>query len=159
MALNEREKLVEIMTSQQVVNSEFFQAVREQNPLLSKLMLNKFKAFLVDDYFTDFERQTMLIRFFEDEPDINLVKEIITLVKDCEQKEDYSEIIMEWTYHNSEHIKQQNLAKLDAAALCDAKEKTNRIKRPTDMTDAILEGLLQLTSGILGSGDEGPEEE
>ena len=128
VALNERNKLVELMASQQVVNAEFYNSLIQQNPVLAKLMLDKFKTFLDDDYFTDLERQTLLIKFFEEQTDSDLQKEILLHIENCECKEDYTKIILEWAFHNSDLIRQNNLAKYDGASLCSDKQRTKKLK-------------------------------
>ena len=55
--MGDRDKLIELMASQQIINAEFCNNLHKQNPLLFNLMWEKFKAFLTDSYFTDFERQ------------------------------------------------------------------------------------------------------
>lgn len=149
MALNEREKLMELMASQQVVNAEFYNSLCQQNPMLSKLMWDKFKNFLEDDYFTDLERQTMLIKFFEEQTDLNLTEEILSHVQNCECKEDYTKIILEWAFHNSENIKQSNLAKVDGAALCNNKQRVKKLQKPADLTDEVMENILSLTLNMI----------
>lgn len=150
----EREKLVELVASQQVVNAELYNSVKQQTPLLSKLMLDKFKNFLNDKYFTDIERQTMLMTFFEEHTDIDLVQDILKYVEDCECKDDYTKIIMEWTYHNSEDIVKKNLAKVDGASLCDVKKKSNKLSIPNKATDTLLQGIFDLTINLLDNDDD-----
>lgn len=143
-----REQLIELTTSQQVTNAEFFNSLSDSCPMLAKLMLDKFKKFLTDSFFTDLERQTMLMKFFEDQTNIDLIKEIITFLENSEFKEDYIKIIMEWTYHNSENIIKQNLAKVDGSGLCQKKEKKQKLDyiKPTD---EFIEVLIQLTTDLL----------
>jgi hypothetical protein len=151
---NEREKLIELVTSQQVVNAEFYNALRESTPMLSKLMLEKFKNFLNDEYFTDLERQTMLMKFLESQDDIDVVKEILSHTEKCDCKDDYTKIIMEWTFHNSEDIVKQNLAKVDGAMLYGKKSRQTKIEKPADITEAVLQGLIEITSHLIDEGDD-----
>ena len=153
--MNEREKLVELVTSQQVVNAEFYNALRQSTPLLSKLMMDKFKNFLNDQYFTDIERQTMLMKFLESQTDIDVIKEILIHTEKCDCKDDYTKIIMEWTYHNSENIVKQNLAKVDGSMLYGKKSRQTKLEKPSDMTEAVLEGLLEITSQLIEGDDNG----
>ena len=140
---------MELMASQQVVNAEFYNSLCQQNPMLSKLMWDKFKTFLDDDYFTDLERQTMLIKFFEEQTDLNLTEEILSHVQNCECKEDYTKIILEWSFHNSENIKQSNLAKVDGAALCSSKQRAKKLQKPADLTNEVMDNILALTLNML----------
>lgn len=147
--MGDRDKLIELMASQQIINAEFCNNLHKQNPLLFNLMWEKFKAFLTDSYFTDFERQTVLIKFFQEQTDIDLAKEIISHIENSEQKDDYTKVILEWSYHNSELIKQKNLAKVDGVGLCGSKQKITKLKKPDDLTDAVLDEILSLTVGML----------
>ena len=152
--MNEREKLVELVTSQQVVNAEFYNALRQSTPLLSKLMMDKFKNFLNDQYFTDIERQTMLMKFLETQTDIDVIKEILSHTQNCECKDDYIKIIMEWTFHNSENIVKQNLAKVDGSMLYGKKSRQTKIETPSDITETVLDGLIEITSQLIEGDDD-----
>lgn len=155
VGMDEREKLIELVTSQQVTNAEFFNALRNSTPLLAELMMDKFKAFLDDSYFTDIERQTTLMKFFEEQTDIDTVKEILTFLENCGCKEDYTKIIMEWTYHNSDEIVKQNLAKVDGVSLYSRKPKKNKLEKPIDLTDEALQNIVQAVIESLGDGGIG----
>ena len=72
-----REQMVELITSQQVVNGEFYNSLSQYSPMLAKMMLDKFKDYLNDQYFTPMERQTLLMKFFESQENIDVVKEIL----------------------------------------------------------------------------------
>jgi len=158
--MEDRAKLVELITSQQVVNAEFYNSLRVHTPLLSKLMMDKFKHFLNDEYWTDLERQTMLMKFLEDQSDIEVIKEILEYTQGCDRKDDYTKIIMEWTFHNSEKIIKSNLAKVDGSALCGKKQKTNKLSTPSDLTETVMEGLIALTAELLGEDlDDGNEKD
>ena len=152
--MNEREKLVELVTSQQVVNAEFYNALRQSTPLLSKLMMDKFKNFLNDQYFTDIERQTMLMKFLETQNDIDVIKDILSHIQNCECKDDYTKIIMEWTFHNSENIVKQNLAKVDGSMLYGKKSRQTKIETPSDITETVLDGLIEITSQLIEGDDD-----
>lgn len=145
--LSEREKLIELMATQQIINAEFCNNLQEKNPMLFNLMWKQFKDYLVDDYFTDFERQTVLIKFFQEQTNIDLAKEIITHIENSDKKDVYSKVILEWSFQNSELIKQKNLAKFDGVGLCGKKQKIGKINKPDNLTDEVLEEILSLTIG------------
>lgn len=145
---------MELMASQQVVNAEFYNSLCQQNPILSKLMWEKFKLFLEDDYFTDLERQTILIKFFEEQTNLELTKEILSHVQSCECKEDYTKIVLEWAFHNSDLIKQNNLAKVDGVGLCMGKQKTKKLQKPADLTDELMDNILSLTLNMMNNPPE-----
>lgn len=150
--LNEdREQMVEFVTSQQVVNGEFYSSLTQYSPMLAKMMLDKFKDFLNDSYFTSMERQTLLMKFFENHDNIDIIKEILEFIQKCERKEDYTKIVMEYMYHNSEDIIKANLAKVDGVHLYEKKQK-NKIKIK-DPTDDFVQNLLEITKNFLdGNG-------
>ena len=152
--MNEREKLIEMITSQQVVNAELYNPLCQNAPLLSKMMLDKFKAFLNDNYFTDIERQTMLMTFFEKQTNLEIIREILKYIQTCDLKDDYTKIIMEWSYHNSEDIVKQNLAKVDGSKLYDLKPKQDKLEKPVDLTEDFIQNLLDLTAELLDNGGE-----
>ena len=140
-----REQLIQIITSTQVVDAKLFNRTRQENPMLAKLMFNKFKKFLVNDTVTDIERQTMLIRFLETQGDFGLVTEIIRYLQTCPLQEDYKEIIMEWTYHNSDLIRKHLLHAVDGVGLADTRqpEGLKLSKPPTVQQESILNDLIQ----------------
>ena len=165
--MSEREKSIEFLISQQVVNAEFYNTVCQQVPLLSKFMMDKFKSFLSDTYFTDLERQTMLMQFFEKQTNIDIIKEIVDYVQGCECKDDYTKVVLEWSYHNSEKIIKSNLAKVDGAFLYGKKRKNsssstsslsngiNRIIKPQSISEAILDSLSTLNIELIASDEDG----
>ena len=140
-----REQLIQIITSTQVVDAKLFNRTRQENPMLAKLMFNKFKKFLVNDTVTDIERQTMLIRFLETQGDFGLVSEIIRYLQTCPLQEDYKEIIMEWTYHNSDLIRKHLLQAVDGVGLADTRqpEGLKLSKPPAVQQESILNDLIQ----------------
>ena len=172
--MSEREKSIEFLISQQVVNAEFYNTVCQQTPLLSKLMMDKFKTFLDDTYFTDLERQTMLMQFFEKHTNIDIIKEIVDYVQNCECKDDYTKVVLEWSYHNSEKIVKLNLAKVDGAFLYGKRRSNlgnsnnnivNRIVKPPSISETLLDSLNPLNIEYIDEeddnggdgGDDGPE--
>lgn len=145
--VTDRDKAIELLTSHQVASAEFYNALRISSPMLSKLMMDKFKAFLNDTYFTDIERQTMLMKFFEEQTNNDVLQEVLTHIQECECKDDYTKLIMEWMYHNSDEIIRRNLAKVDGVGLCDYKQKKKLVK-PAELTEDFIKGLIELTAQI-----------
>lgn len=140
--MEDRAKLVELVTSQQVTDAAFFNELRKTTPLLAELMLDKFKSFLSDPYFTDIERQTTLMKYLEEQTDVDLNKDILKHIENSPCKDDYTKIIMEWTFHNSDNIINSNLAKFDGVGLLDKKPKYNRLEVNTDLTREVLTNLV-----------------
>ena len=136
--LNDREQMIELVISQQVVTADFYNSIKNASPPLAKMMLDKFKEFLKDDYFTSFERQSLLMQFFEEHNNLDTIEEVLNSINDSEQKEDYTKVIMEWTYAKSDDIRRQNLAKVDGKYLCDAKSpKTVKLQKPNAAKEFI----------------------
>lgn len=148
-----REQMVELITSQQVVNGEFYNSLSQYSPMLAKMMLDKFKDYLNDQYFTPMERQTLLMKFFESQENIDVVKEILEFIQKCETKEDYTKIVMEYMFHNSEDIIKANLAKVDGTHLYQKKQK-NKLKIQ-DPTNDFVQNLVEITKNIIDGNDEG----
>lgn len=147
--MEDREKIIELVTSQQVTNAEFFNAVKESTPLLAELMMDKFKSFLNDPYFTDLERQTTLMKYFEEQKDTESIKDILSFLEESPCKDDYTKIIMEWTYHNSEDIVKRNLARFDGAGLYGKKPKYNKLEKPVEITEEVLQNLVENVLNIM----------
>ena len=156
----DREQLIQIVTSTQLVNTDVYNEVKQQNPMLAKFMLDKFKALLNNSDITDIERQTLFIRFLETQQDYSVIKDILSYIDTCELKLDYSAIIMEWTYHNTDLIIQNNLKSVDAVGLC---EKRNPQKSPLiEVVDVEVEDnvLTQFIDKLLAElGDEIQDDE
>ena len=158
----EREQLIEVITSTQVADSKLFNGIRKESPLLARFMLDKFKQFLGDCNLTSMERQTILMKFFEEHKDYELLSEIIQHIDTLECKDDYTKIIMEWTFHNSENIVKSNLAKCDGAMLALRKEpeepkKLNNKKETEDFINSIISVTLEAMQNGGMDGDN-PEE-
>jgi len=150
----EREQLIEVITSTQVANAELFTGIRKESPMLAKFMLDKFKQFLGDTNLTSMERQTILMKFFEEHKDYELLSEIIQHIDTLECKGDYTKIIMEWTFHNSENIVKSNLAKVDGAMLALTKEKEEIKPKLVKGSDDFINQLIQLTMDALNNGGD-----
>lgn len=148
-----REQMVELITSQQVVNGEFYNSLSQYSPMLAKMMLDKFKDYLNDRYFTSMERQTLLMKFFESQENIDVIKEILEYIQKCETSEDYTKIVMEYMFHNSEDIIKANLAKVDGTHLYQKKQK-NKLKIQ-DPTNDFVQNLVEITKNIIDGNDEG----
>jgi len=158
----DRERTVELITSTQVANADLFYKIQQENPVLAKLMLDKLKAFLSNDYFATMERQTILTDFLERHTHNDIIQEVLSSLTECPLKQDYQTIIMEWTYHNSEKIIQRNLAKYDGDLFILPKTpKDPKIVIPEDTgTDAFVQAILQVASELLNNddGEDGDDE-
>lgn len=151
--MNDREVMIEMITSTQVANSEVFNQVLEESPMTAKLMLDKFKSFLNNEYFTAMERQTVLIRFLEEQDNVDIVKEILTVVENSKFKSDYAPIVMEWTYKNSERIVQANLARVDGRMLGSRKRKPLPKVEFNINDNDFMNVLMDITKQILDRDD------
>ena len=107
MAAEDRELMLQLLTATQVTDANLYNSVKQENPLLAKLMMDKLKLFLDNDYFATLERQTVLMKFLQEHTDNETINDVLTFLDNSELKQDYSAIIMEWTYHNSENIVEQ----------------------------------------------------
>lgn len=123
---DDRELTFQFLVASQVVDVEVYDAIMAQSPLLASLMMKKFKQFLDNKYFTPIERQTILIQFLEAKYPYEIISDVLNYLNTCSTLEDYTTIIMEWTFHNSELIISQNLAKYDGELLCCKKPKRKR---------------------------------
>lgn len=150
----ERENIIQLTTVEQVVNAPFYNALRENYSMLAGLMWNKFKEYLVNDYFTDIERQTILMKFFEEQKDRTLIKEIIEYLNDCEFKDDYTKIIMEYIFHNSDDIVKDCLQQVDGAGFVDKKESNKATINLAPDNDEFMD-LLTETLKALGESLDG----
>ena len=151
----DRDNTVELITATQVTNAELFYTIQKENALLAKLMLDKLKSFLSNDYFTTMERQTILMRFLEQHTDLEVVQDVLNYIQESPLKEDYTTIIMEWTYHNSENIVKQNLAKYDGSLLSlDKKVKRPEFKPQNSGSDDFVQAIVDITTRLLGDGGD-----
>lgn len=157
----DREKTLELITATQVAMAKLYYTIMEENPLLAKLMMDKLKSFLNNDYFATMERQTILMRFLEEHTNMDVINEVLQFIDKCELKQDYYTIITEWTFHNSENIIQHNLAKYDGSLLCvSRKNKQPQFKAiEIDGTDQFVQAILQITQDLLLDDDDGEDDD
>lgn len=151
-----RERTIELLTATQVAMAELYYNIMQDNPLLAKLMMDKLKAFLGNDYFATMERQTILMRFLEEHTNMEVIQDVLNYVKTCSLKSDYTTIIMEWTFHNSENIVKQALAKYDGSLLCLKKQNPPpQFKRlSANSTDEFVQAILQISSQVLADNED-----
>lgn len=156
--MNDREQAIELITATQVATADLYYAVMEENPMLAKLMMDKMKSFLSNEEITTMERQTVLMRFLEEHTNMDVIHEVLDSINNSSLKEDYSAIIMEWNFHNTESIKKYYLAKYDGSIL--SLDKSNPIpnfkKSEKTGTDEFVNAILQITAQLLqDGGDDG----
>jgi len=155
--MNERESIIELITAKQVSDATLYNSVRKENPLMAKLMMDKFKNFLTNSYFTDIERQTMLIKFFEEQKNLDIVREVIKYIHTSDFVSDYIRIIMEWTLNKSENIINSNLVKYDGDKLCKSKKELYYTKiniEEEKSIDTFLNALITLNEMELDDGTD-----
>ena len=154
--MNDREQAIELITATQVATADLYYAVMEENPMLAKLMMDKMKSFLSNSEITAMERQTVLMRFLEEHTNMDVIHEVLDSINNSELKDDYSTIIMEWSYHNNEDIKKYYLAKYDGSVLSLSKQnpKPNFNKSEKIGTDEFVKAILQITTQLLDDGGE-----
>ena len=156
----DRELTLELITETQVSDAKLFYAVQQENALLAKLMMDKLKAFLNNDYFATIERQTVLMRFLEEHDNWEVIQDLLNNIKQCDLKDDYTTIIMEWTFHNNERIKTYELAKYDGSVLSLSRVTPPPDFRPHDSTQNFVQSIVQITTQLLqdlGIDDDGEE--
>ena len=150
----DREQLIRITTATQVASAKTYSAIMRENPLLAKFMLKKFKEFLEDSEITTLERQTILIKFFMQHTDYDLIQDVITFINTCKLNRDYFEIVTEWTYHNSEKIKKSNLKKYDAELLAETVDPCETGKLKFDSTtDKYVQSIIDITVDNIGDSN------
>lgn len=152
----DRDQTIEIITAAQVVNASLFYDIKQESPLLAKLMMDKLKLFLTKDCYSCMERQTILMKFLQEHTDLDVIHEVLDYVNNSEFKEDYTTIIMEWTYHNTDKIKKHYLAKCDGTLLCMPKNNTVPIfkKDKADATEEYVNAILQIIPLIDDNGGD-----
>lgn len=155
----DRERTLELITATQVVNADLYYTILQENAFLAKLMLDKLKCFLNNDYFATMERQTVLMKFLEEHTRIDVIQDVLQFINNCNLKNDYIAIIMEWTFHNSEKIKNHLLAKYDGSLLSLSKTTPKpefQVKQNNATTD-FVKAILQITTQQLNDdfGDDG----
>ena len=140
-----RDSLIRLSITSQVIDKELFETIYKDEPLMATLMLEKFKQYLNDPYYTDIERQTILIKFLRNEYLLDIVSPVIEFLQECDLKDDYTKIIMEWTLRNSEVIKYQNLEKYDGTELCYSLDQNNKVLgERKDLRNQVLDTILEL---------------
>lgn len=155
MADRDREEFVTATTALQVCNADLYEQIMEENPLLAKYMMEKFIEYLSDTQTTKIERQTMLMNFLLHHTCYELIDDVIKKVSQLEFAEDYKEIILEWTFHNSEDIVQINLESLDAEQLIQPIEKPGKLKLPEKKKDDKVDAIVEVK--VIGLEDQ-PED-
>ena len=152
----ERDSILRLTTSNQVVNADFFNEVCHASPFVASMMFEKFKEFLDDDYFTDIERQALLLKFFEGQDNLELVREVLNCCNNSRLKKDYLRIIFEWTYRVSDDLLENTLSKYDSIDFLYTKEKFANINKDAEGVEDsdFLEMLLEENKKVLFSEDE-----
>lgn len=153
-----RKQEIELITSLQVATAKIFDTVRRDNPLLAKFMMDNFKSFLSKSYFESIERQSILIQFLQDQKDLEIIHEVLEFIDSCELKQDYTEIILEWTYHNGDNIRNFYLSKYDGALLSTDFKKldsTYSTHNKEQTTEAFVEVILQIFNKMNNDSEDG----
>lgn len=152
----DRDQTIEIITATQVATASLFYDIKQESPLLAKLMMDKLKSFLTKDCYSCMERQTILMRFLEEHTDLDVIHEVLDYINNSNFKEDYTAIIMEWTYHNTDKIKKHYLAKCDGTLLCTPKINPNPMFKASksNATDEYVNAILQIIPLIDDNGGD-----
>lgn len=148
--------MLEVITATQVVEADLYYKIMEENGLLAKLMMDKLKAFLNNPYFVALERQTILMRFLELHDNMDVIQDLLQFLDKCDLKQDYSTIIMEWTFHNNDLIVQAKLDSLDASGLRESKKDVIPQFEPksASATDNYVQAILHLTTELLDDNND-----
>lgn len=148
--MNKRDSIIRLSIASQVVNTELFKNIRASEPLVASLMLNKFKEFLDDVYFSDIERQIILVKFLRNETDIDTIRNILNHINNCALNKDYEVIAMEWNLKNSDFIRYCNLEPLDGLALSYTKEQNKEmIDTRKEFKQHILDTIMHINNTFL----------
>lgn len=140
----ERDSAVRLNITLKILDSNEFIESTKAEPYIRDLMLNKFKEFLNDDYFTDIERQIVLIKFLQCGYDLSIINKVLQYINsECELKDDYECIILEWTLGSSNKIKQETLYPVDGVELSYSFEEFIQIKCERLLKNQLLTTMQQ----------------
>lgn len=144
MADRDREEFVTATTALQVCKAEIYESIMQENPLLAKYMMDKFIEYLSDEETTTIERQSMLMNFLANHTCYDLIDSVIKRVSMLDLHDDYKEIILEWTFHNSEDIVQINLEALDAEELIQPIQRAGKLQLPEKPKDKPMDAIVKV---------------
>lgn len=149
----DRETLVKLQVIEKILDKQSFEELIIHEPFAASILLDNFKDFLSDVYFEKVERQLTLYKFLRNYYPLEISSDIIDYASNCDLKDDYTRLIMEWNLVSSDYIRKYNLNKYDCAGF--ASNGNQNIKSTeeepkyiiVDCVDLILEGLNQDETG------------
>lgn len=141
----QRKNFVQISVVDKILDKYLFDEICQYEPFAAKLLLDTFKEFLTNTYFEKIERQTVLLQFFKNNYSLEIYREIISFLNNCDFKDDYIKIIMEWNLIASEVIRRDNLKGLDGEGFImedsPAKYNNNNKEYPLSFTLEFWKGV------------------
>ena len=138
---------------EKVVDKSLFEDLYIHEPFVCKLILDKFKTYLEDPEFDKLERQLLLIKFLKNNYPLELSRDVVEYVQNCNYSEDYTRAIMEWNYECSDFIKQYNLRQYDASQLAFDKEMKSAFDFHLKQKNKELDIVTDITKSLLGMED------
>lgn len=158
--MEERYSIIRARVACEIVNNkELIEDLLIKEPLLAKIMFDKFKEYLNDDFFLDIERQTLLMQFLEHYDNLEIIRDILKFTQDCELAEDYTRIIFEWNYRASDFIRKSNLRKYDGFKLSQTKKEVqSNIKQKDKEKSTYVDYLENLVLNAINSVNSVDEE-
>lgn len=158
-----RDILTKLSVVSRITNKEETEDLYTNEPFVFKLVLDKFKEFLVDPQFDTFERQIVLLKFLENNYPLEISREVVEFINASDLKDDYLGVILEWNYVSSEFNRQYNLAQLDALGFEIGKLPIPKLVIQPRKSLPTNDALDKLTDMLLSSlsiiDDEGEDEE
>lgn len=121
----ERDELVKLSTVESILDKQAFEDIYYNQHFVCSLLMNNFKQFLSDENFDKLERQLALYKFLINNYPLELSRDVVEYVNQCDLAQDYQKIIMEWNYGCSDFIKQYAVFKYDASQLAFDKSTLN----------------------------------
>ena len=100
-----------------VTNKELMEELYVCEPFVCDILLQGYKEVLDDDTWDSYERKLSLLKFLKNNYPLEISREIVDFVSNCDLAEDYRRIILEWNYFASDYIKQYVAAQYDTQQL------------------------------------------
>lgn len=116
-----RQATYDILTK--IIDKNFFVNLYEEDSFMASLMLETLKRFLSDSSYTDIERQLYLQTFLTNDYPLEICRDIVSYAKTCPLADDYTRVILEWFYRDSEYIKWVALQGLGAGPMSFSKKE------------------------------------
>ena len=158
--MEDRYSIIRARVACEIVNNkDLIEDLLIKEPLLAKIMFDKFKEYLNDDFFLDIERQTLFMQFLEHYDNLEIIRDVVKFVQDCNLSEDYTRIIFEWNYKASDFIRKSNLRRYDGFKLSQSKKEVQsnikqKDKEKSTYVDYLEDLVLQAINSVHDSDED-----